>query len=67
MENDGRDNDSMSPDHDTNVIWEVRNPWIHTRQLKRDQKLQSPKMDSDKKKTSDASFPRLLIESNVWQ
>ena len=38
MENDGRDNDSVSPDHDTN----------------------------DKKKTSDATFPRLPIESNVW-
>ena len=62
MEDDGRDNDRVSPDHDTNVIC---NPSIHTRQLKRDQKLQSPKMASDKKKTSDATFPRLPIESNV--
>ena len=65
MVNDGRDNDSMSPDHDTNVIWTARNPSIHTRQLKRDQKLQSPKMAVDKRKTSDATFPRLPIESNV--
>ena len=65
MENDGRDNDSVSPDHDTNVIWKARNPSIHTRQLKRDQKLQSPKMAGDKKKTSDVTFPRLPIESNV--
>ena len=65
MENDGRDNDRVSPDHDTNVIWKARNPSIHTRQLKRDQKLQSPKMAGDKKKTSDATFPRLPIESNV--
>ena len=36
MENDGRDNDSVSPDHDNNVIWGVFNPSIHTRQLKRD-------------------------------
>ena len=63
MENDGRDND-----HDTNVIWEARNPSIHTRQLERDQKLQSRKITAgDKKKTSDATCPRLPIESNVWQ
>ena len=49
MENDGRDNDSVSPDHDTNVMWEVCNPSIHTRQLKRDQKLQIPKRAGDKK------------------
>ena len=67
MENDDRDNDSVSPAHDTNVIWKARNPSIHTRQLKRDQKLQSPKMAGDKKKTSDVTFPRLPIESNVWQ
>ena len=66
MENDGRDNDSVSPDHDTNVIWEARNPSTHTRQLKRDQKLQSRKITAgDKKKTSDATCPRLPIESNV--
>ena len=65
MENDGRDNDSVSPDHDTNVIWKARNPSIHTRQLKRDQKLQSPMMAGDKKETSDATFPRLPIETDV--
>ena len=31
----------------------------------RDQKLQNPKIAGDKKKTSDATFPRLPIESNV--
>ena len=62
MENDVRDNDSVSPDHDTNVIC---NPSIHTRQLKRDQKLQSPKIAGDKKETSDATFPRLPIETDV--
>ena len=62
MENDGRDNDRVSPDHDTNVIC---NPSIHTRQLKRDQKLQSPKIAGDKKETSDATFPRLPIETDV--
>ena len=67
MENDGRDNDSVSPDHDTNVMWEVCNPSIHTRQLKRDQKLQIPKRAGDKKETSDATFPRLPIETDVWQ
>ena len=65
MEDDGRDNDSVSPDHDTNVIWEVCNPSIHTRQLKRDQKLQIPKRAGDKKETSDATFPRLPIETDV--
>ena len=65
MENDRRDNDSVSPDHDTNVIWEVCNPSIHTRQLKRDQKLQIPKRAGDKKETSDATFPRLPIETDV--
>ena len=65
MENDGRDNDSVSPDHDTNVMWEVCNPSIHTRQLKRDQKLQIPKRAGDKKETSDATFPRLPIETDV--
>ena len=65
MENDGRDNDRVSPDHDTNVIWKARNPSIHTRQLKRDQKLQSPKIAGDKKETSDATFPRLRIETDV--
>ena len=65
MENDRSDNDSVSPDHDTNVIWEVRNSSIHTRQLKRDQKLQSPKIAGDKKETSDATFPRLPIETDV--
>ena len=67
MENDGRDNDSVSPDHDTNVLWEVCNPSIHTRQLKRDQKLQNPKIAGDKKETSDVTFPRLPIETDVWQ
>ena len=62
MEDDGRDNDRVSPDHDTNVIC---NPSIHTRQLKRDQKLQSPKIAGDKKETSDATFPRLPIETDV--
>ena len=62
MENDGRDNDRVSPDHDTNVIC---NPSIHTRQLKRDQKLQSPEIAGDKKETSDATFPRLPIETEV--
>ena len=62
MENDGRDNDRVSPDHDTNVIC---NPSIHTRQLKRDQKLQSPKIAGDKKETSDATFPWLAIETDV--
>ena len=62
MENDVRDNDRVSPDHDTNVIC---NPSIHTRQLKRDQKLQSPKIAGDKKETSDATFPRLRIETDV--
>ena len=62
MENDGGDNDRVSPDHDTNVIC---NPSIHTRQLKRDQKLQSPKIAGDKKETSDATFPRLPIETDV--
>ena len=62
MENDGRDNDRVSPDHDTNVIC---NPSIHTRQLKRDQKLQSPKIAGDKKETSDTTFPRLPIETDV--
>ena len=62
MENDGRDNDRVSPDHDTNVIC---NPSIHTRQLKRDQKLQSPKIVGDKKETSDATFPWLPIETDV--
>ena len=65
MENDGRDNDSASPDRDTNVIWEVCNPSIHMRQLKRDQKLQSPKIAGDKKETSDTTFPRLPIETDV--
>ena len=65
MENDRSDNDSVSPDHDTNVIWEVRNSSIHTRQLKRDQKLQSPKIAGDKKETSDATFPWLAIETDV--
>ena len=66
MENDGRDNDRVSPDHDTNVIWEVCNPSTHRRQLlKRGQELQSPEIAADKKKTSDATFPRLPIESNV--
>ena len=65
MENDGRDDDSVSPDHDTNVMWEVCNPSIHTRQLKRDQKLQSPKIAGDKKETSDATFPWLAIETDV--
>ena len=65
MENHGRDNDSVFPGHDTHNIWEVRNPSMHTRQLKRDQKLQSPKIAGDKKETSDATFPRLPIESNV--
>ena len=66
MEYDGRDNDSVSPDHDTNVIWEVCNPSTHRRQLlKRDQKLQSPKIAGDKKETSDATFPRLPIETDV--
>ena len=62
MENDGRDNDRVYPDHDTNVIC---NPSIHTRQLKRDQKLQSPKIAGDKKETSDATFPWLPIETDV--
>ena len=62
MEDDGRDKDRVSPDHDTNVIC---NPSIHTRQLKRDQKLQSPKIAGDKKETSDATFPRLPIETDV--
>ena len=62
MENDGRDDDRVSPDHNTNVIC---NPSIHTRQLKRDQKLQSPKIAGDKKETSDATFPRLPIETEV--
>ena len=62
MEDDGRDNDRVSPDHDTNVIC---NPSIQTRQLKRDQKLQSPKIAGDKKETSDATFPRLPIETDV--
>ena len=65
MENDGRDNNSVSPDHDTHNIWEVCNPSMHTRQLKRDQKLQSPKIAGDKKETSDATFPRLPIETDV--
>ena len=67
MENDGRGSDSVSPDHDTKVIWEIRNidPSTHTRQLKRDQKLQSPKIAADKKKTSDATFPRLPVECDV--
>ena len=39
MENDGRDNDSVSPDHDTNVSPQS----IDTHDtLKRDQKLQGP-------------------------
>ena len=62
MENDGSDNDRMSPDHDTNVIC---NPSIHTRQLKRDQKLQNPKIAGDKKETNYATFPRLPIETDV--
>ena len=62
MENDGGDNDRVSSDHDTNVIC---NPSIHTRQLKSDQKLQSPKIAGDKKETSDATFPRSPIETEV--
>ena len=62
MENDGRDNDSVSPDHDTNVIWDVRNRSTHSRQVKRGQELQNP-IAADKKKTRDAN--RLPIQTNV--
>ena len=62
MENDGRDNDSVSPDHDTNVIWDVRNPSTHSRQVKRGQELQNP-IAADKTKTRDAN--RLPIQTNV--
>ena len=66
MEKDGRNNDSVSPHHDTNVIWEVRNPSTHRRQLlKRGQELQSPEIAADKKKFRDTSFPRVPIQSNV--
>ena len=58
-------NNGVSPDHDTHNIWEVCNPSMHSRQLKRDQKLQSPKIAGDKKETSDAPFPRLPIETDV--
>ena len=62
MENDGTDNDSVSPNHDTNVIWDVRNPSTHSRQVQRGQELQNP-IAADKKKTSDANW--LPIQTNV--
>ena len=66
MEKDGRDNDSVSPHHDTNVIWEVRNPSTNRRQLlKRGRELRSPEIAADKKKFSDTTFPRVPIQSNV--
>ena len=68
MEKDGRNNDSVSPHHDTNVIWEVRNPSTHRRQLlKRGQELQSPEIAADKKKFRDTSFLRVRIQSKVWR
>ena len=66
MEKDGRDNDSVSPHHDTKGIWEVRNPSTHRRQLlKREQELQSPEIAADKKKFRDTTFPLVPIQSNV--
>ena len=66
MEKDGRDNDSVSPHHDTNVIWEVRNPSTNRRQLlKRGRELQSPEIAADEKKFSNTTFPRVPIQSNV--
>ena len=62
MENDGRTMTACPP---IMIPTLVLNPSIHTTQLKRDQKLQSPKIASDKKKTSDATFLRLPTESNV--
>ena len=68
MKKDGRDSDSVSPHHDTNVIWEVRYPSTNRRQLlKRGRELQSPEIAADKKKFSDTTFPRVPIQSNVWK